>query len=188
MNSLNKIENSVRVSLKNLGVSYLDLYWMHWPESSAFGDATDPPTKSGSEYRQFLNRFKTTWKAMEGEIQAIASGLACGGSSRSAQQAELRKIRRGSDRAVAMVDRPYKQPNQWAEPVTFTATDCTGVCYLHDDPLIISALLSNYEVRRVLIDNDSSSDIIFLNAYRQLKIGKEKLSLLQTPLVGFTGN
>ncbi|KAA8532324.1 hypothetical protein F0562_032421 [Nyssa sinensis] len=69
MNSLNKIENSVRVSLKNLGVTYLDLYLMHWPESSAFGDATDPPSKSGSEYRQFLNRLKTTWKAMEGLVE-----------------------------------------------------------------------------------------------------------------------
>lgn len=69
MNSLNKIENYVRVSLKNLGVSYLDLYLMHWPESSAFGDATDPPSKSGSEYRQFLNRLKKVWKAMEGLIE-----------------------------------------------------------------------------------------------------------------------
>ncbi|KAG8483291.1 hypothetical protein CXB51_022305 [Gossypium anomalum] len=31
---------------------------MHWPESSGFGDATDPPLKSGSEHRQFLNRLK----------------------------------------------------------------------------------------------------------------------------------
>ncbi|PWA34941.1 alcohol dehydrogenase [Artemisia annua] len=65
MNSINKIENSVRVSLKNLGVSYLDLYLMHWPESSAFGDATDPPAKLGSEYRQFLSKVKTAWKTME---------------------------------------------------------------------------------------------------------------------------
>lgn len=69
MNSLNKIENYVRVSLKNLGVSYLDLYLMHWPDSSAFGDATDPPLKSGSEYRQFLNRLKKAWKAMEGLVE-----------------------------------------------------------------------------------------------------------------------
>lgn len=65
MNSINKIENSVRVSLKNLGVSYLDLYLMHWPESSAFGDATDPPANSGSEYRQFWSKLKTTWNSME---------------------------------------------------------------------------------------------------------------------------
>nr|XP_043607252.1 NADPH-dependent aldo-keto reductase, chloroplastic-like [Erigeron canadensis] len=65
MNSINKIENSVRVSLKNLGVSYLDLYLMHWPESSGFGDATDPPANSGSENRQFMSKLKTTWKTME---------------------------------------------------------------------------------------------------------------------------
>ncbi|KAJ8769919.1 hypothetical protein K2173_009001 [Erythroxylum novogranatense] len=69
MNSLNKIENYVRVSLKNLGVSYLDLYLMHWPDSSAFGDATDPPSNSGSEYRQFLNRLKKAWKVMEALIE-----------------------------------------------------------------------------------------------------------------------
>ncbi|KAI3812481.1 hypothetical protein L1987_17191 [Smallanthus sonchifolius] len=65
MNSINKIENSVRVSLKNLGVSYLDLYLMHWPQSSAFGDATDPPANSGSEYRQFWSKLNTAWKSME---------------------------------------------------------------------------------------------------------------------------
>ncbi|KAF8398775.1 hypothetical protein HHK36_014633 [Tetracentron sinense] len=69
MNSLKRIENSVRVSLKNLGVSYLDLYLVHWPESSAFGDATDPPSKSGSEYRQFLQRLKSVWKTMEGLVE-----------------------------------------------------------------------------------------------------------------------
>ncbi|KAG5531804.1 hypothetical protein RHGRI_026428 [Rhododendron griersonianum] len=85
MNSLNKMENSVRVSLKSLGVSYLDLYLMHWPESSAFGDATDPPSKSGSEYRQFLNRFKTTWKAME-DLVTLGLVRAIGVSNFSVQQ------------------------------------------------------------------------------------------------------
>ena len=88
MNSLNKIENYVRVSLKNLGVSYLDLYLMHWPDSSAFGDATDPPSKSGSEYRQFLNRLKHAWKAMEALVD---SGLvrAIGVSNFSVQQIKV---------------------------------------------------------------------------------------------------
>uniref|UniRef100_A0A5B7C3P2 NADP-dependent oxidoreductase domain-containing protein n=1 Tax=Davidia involucrata TaxID=16924 RepID=A0A5B7C3P2_DAVIN len=85
MNSLNKIENSVRVSLKNLGVTCLDLYLMHWPESSAFGDATDPPSKSGSEYRQFLNRLKTTWKTMEGLVE-LGLVRAIGVSNFSVQQ------------------------------------------------------------------------------------------------------
>lgn len=85
MNSLNKIENYVKVSLNNLGVSYLDLYLMHWPDSSAFGDATDPPSKSGGEYGQFLNRLKKAWKAMECLVE---SGLvrAIGVSNFSIQQ------------------------------------------------------------------------------------------------------
>ncbi|KAI3889174.1 hypothetical protein MKX03_024628 [Papaver bracteatum] len=68
-NYIRRIENSVRVSLKNLGVSYLDLYLVHWPENSAFGDATDPPSNLGSEYRQFSQRLQPTWKAMEGLIE-----------------------------------------------------------------------------------------------------------------------
>ncbi|XP_028122569.1 uncharacterized protein LOC114319710 [Camellia sinensis] len=122
------------------------------------------------------------------EIRVIASGLACRGPFRSGQRSELRKIRQGFDREVATFDRPLKQPKQWLEPITFTKANCTGIRYPHDDPLVIFTLLSNYKIRRVLVDNGNSSDIIFLNAYRQLQVGEEKLSPLQTPLVGFTGD
>uniref|UniRef100_A0A2N9FHX8 RNase H type-1 domain-containing protein n=1 Tax=Fagus sylvatica TaxID=28930 RepID=A0A2N9FHX8_FAGSY len=42
--------------------------------------------------------------------------------------------------------------------------------------------------RRVLIDNGSSVDIIYLLAYQQMKIDKERLSPIDIPLVGFTGD
>lgn len=84
-NSHKRVENSVRVSLKNLGVSYLDLYLIHWPESSAFGDATDPPWKVGDEYRQFQQRLRSTWKAME-EVVEMGLVRAIGVSNFSLQQ------------------------------------------------------------------------------------------------------
>lgn len=68
-NSHKRVENSVRVSLESLGVSYLDLYLVHWLESSAMEDATDPPLKSGNIYKQFLHRLKPTWKAMENLVE-----------------------------------------------------------------------------------------------------------------------
>lgn len=68
-NSHKRVENSVRVSLESLGVSYLDLYLVHWPESSAMEDATDPPWTSGNEYKQFLHKLKPTWKAMESLVE-----------------------------------------------------------------------------------------------------------------------
>ncbi|XP_068645945.1 aldo-keto reductase family 4 member C10-like [Aristolochia californica] len=87
MNSYKRIENSVRFSLQSLGVSYLDLYLVHWPGSSAFGDATDPPSKAGTEYRQFSNRLKPLWQAMEALIK---TGLvrAIGVSNFSIEQIE----------------------------------------------------------------------------------------------------
>ncbi|XP_028119485.1 uncharacterized protein LOC114316974 [Camellia sinensis] len=91
-----------------------------------------------------------------GEIRVIAGGLACGGPSHLAQRAKLRKIRQGSNKEVATLDRPFKHPKQWMEPITFTEADCTDVRYPHDDPLVIFALLSNYKVRRVLVDNGGS--------------------------------
>ena len=86
---------------------------------------------------------KVTLPPSVGEIRVITGGLACGGPSRSAQRAGLRKIRKGSDKEVATLDRPFKQPRQWTEPITFTDADCTGILYPHDDPLVISALISN---------------------------------------------
>lgn len=91
-NSHKRVENSVRVSLKSLGVEYLDLYLVHWPESSSFGDATDRPWKSGSEYKQFLHRLNPTWKAME-ELVEMGLVRAIGVSNFSLHQiSELLQI------------------------------------------------------------------------------------------------
>jgi alcohol dehydrogenase (NADP+) len=67
-----KVEKSVKVSLKNLGVSYLDLYLVHWPESSAVEDATDPCGRGESDYRLFLQWLAPTWRAME---ELLETGL-----------------------------------------------------------------------------------------------------------------
>uniref|UniRef100_A0A2N9I6U4 RNA-directed DNA polymerase n=1 Tax=Fagus sylvatica TaxID=28930 RepID=A0A2N9I6U4_FAGSY len=42
--------------------------------------------------------------------------------------------------------------------------------------------------RRVLVDNGSSADIIYLPAYQQMKVDKEQLKPIDIPLVGFTGD
>ncbi|GLJ34621.1 hypothetical protein SUGI_0696320 [Cryptomeria japonica] len=64
-NAPKRVETSVKVCLKNLELSYLDLYLVHWPLTFSFGDATDPPRKPGMELRQPSHRLKATWQAME---------------------------------------------------------------------------------------------------------------------------
>uniref|UniRef100_A0A2N9GP36 RNase H type-1 domain-containing protein n=1 Tax=Fagus sylvatica TaxID=28930 RepID=A0A2N9GP36_FAGSY len=53
---------------------------------------------------------------------------------------------------------------------------------------ITSWSLKGFITRRVLIDNGSSADIIYLPAYQQMKIDKEQLKPIDIPLVGFTGD
>ena len=45
--------------------------------------------------------------------------------------------------------------------------------------------IAGYSTRRVLIDNGSSADIIYLMAFQQMKIDKDQLRPIETPLVGF---
>ena len=47
--------------------------------------------------------------------------------------------------------------------------------------------IAGYSTRRVLIDNGSSADIIYLMAFQQMKIDKDQLRPIETPLVGFAG-
>ncbi|XP_059629793.1 uncharacterized protein LOC132272716 [Cornus florida] len=49
-------------------------------------------------------------------------------------------------------------------------------------------VISNFTIRRILIDNGNSADILFIGVYDKLKIGQEKLRPMKSPLVGFSGD
>ena len=57
----------------------------------------------------------------------------------------------------------------------------------HDGPLVIRAIVANKTVYRVLIDNESSADIIFVSAFDKMGIGREKLESVSAHLLGFLG-
>ncbi|XP_056688282.1 uncharacterized protein [Spinacia oleracea] len=59
--------------------------------------------------------------------------------------------------------------NQPTPPnIAFTADDCLGTQYKHDDPLVIEMDLNNHNVHRVLVDGGSAVNIIFRNCFEQL--------------------
>ena len=41
------------------------------------------------------------------------------------------------------------------EPITFTEVDTQGVQFPHNDAVVVSLNIANYDVRRILIDNGS---------------------------------
>ena len=71
--------------------------------------------------------------------------------------------------------------------ITFSDSDLEGCQYPHDDPLVVRAVVANKTVHRVLVDNGSSADIIFVSAFDKMGIEKEKLEPVNTHLRGFSG-
>ena len=71
--------------------------------------------------------------------------------------------------------------------ITFSDSDLEGCQHPHDDPLVVRAVVANKTVHRVLIDNGSSADIIFVLAFDKMGIGREKLEPVNTHLRGFFG-
>ena len=72
-------------------------------------------------------------------------------------------------------------------PITFNNDDLRGLLLPHDDALVISAIVANFIVQRILVDNGSSADILFISTFEKMKIGLDKLHPFLTPLVGFRG-
>lgn len=118
----------------------------------------------------------------------ISGGLVGGGESTSARKSYLRQIHIGKDLRLMTVERPKKHHKSECLTITFSAEDARGVSQPHDDPLVVSLVVSNYLTRRILIDNGSLADILYLLAFDQMGIDRDKLKPVRTPLVGFTGD
>ncbi|KAL0458917.1 UNVERIFIED_CONTAM: Pro-Pol polyprotein [Sesamum latifolium] len=58
---------------------------------------------------------------------------------------------------------------------------------MHNDALVITAILANYEVGRIFIDSRSSADILFGEVYDQMQLGDVFLEKVNTSLYGFAG-
>ena len=57
----------------------------------------------------------------------------------------------------------------------------------HDDAIVITLLIVDYTTKRVLVDNGSSVDILYYPAFQQMRLGRDQLHLVNSPLVGFSG-
>ena len=58
----------------------------------------------------------------------------------------------------------------------------------HDDPFVIMLTIEGFNIRRILVDNDSSANIIYLFAFQQLKLDLGRLRPFESPIVSFNGD
>ena len=70
----------------------------------------------------------------------------------------------------------------------FSEEDARGIKQPHDDPLVIMIMIEGFNTRRVLVDNGSSANIIYLSAFQQLKVDPKRFHPFESPLVSFSGD
>ena len=71
--------------------------------------------------------------------------------------------------------------------IGFIEEDARHLHHPYDDPLVVSIRVGDYNTYRVLVDNESSADILYYPAFQQMRIEKERLIPTNAPLVGFGG-
>ena len=71
--------------------------------------------------------------------------------------------------------------------IEFSEEDVGRLHHSHDDALVISIRVGDYNMHRVMVDNGSSIDILYYPAFQQMRIDRERLVSTNTPVVGFGG-
>ena len=71
--------------------------------------------------------------------------------------------------------------------LTFSNEDKVGTLQPHDDALVVTLRIRQYDVKRVLVDQGSSVEIMYLDLFKGLKMKPEDLACYDSPLIGFDG-
>ena len=71
--------------------------------------------------------------------------------------------------------------------IGFTEEDAWRLHHPHNNALIVSIRVRDYNIHRVLVDNRSSADILYYLAFQHMRIKRKQLVLTNAPLVGFGG-
>ena len=116
-----------------------------------------------------------------GDIRMII-GSSTSNSSKKARKTYLRMVQNiqltGYAPKMARVNNPV---------IGFTKEDARRLPHPHDDALVVSIRVEDYNTYRVLVDNESSIDILYYPAFQQMRLEREQLIPTNTPLVGFKG-
>ena len=62
-----------------------------------------------------------------------------------------------------------------------------GTYQAHDDALVVTLRIEGYDVKRVLVDQGSKAEIMYLDLYKGLDLMPEDLERHDSPLVKFGG-
>jgi hypothetical protein len=71
--------------------------------------------------------------------------------------------------------------------ITFTEVDIKLTSFPHMDAMVITTHSDKWNVTRMLVDNESQVEILFLSTFEQMSFSKQQLKKASKPLYGFGG-
>ncbi|XP_030939943.1 uncharacterized protein LOC115964844 [Quercus lobata] len=81
-----------------------------------------------------------------------------------------------------------KRAKGMASPMLgFSDKDKVGTIQPHDDALVVTLRIGGYDMKRVLVDQGSVVEVMYLDLYKGLKLKPEDLTAYDSPLVSFEG-
>ena len=69
--------------------------------------------------------------------------------------------------------------------LSFSEEDKIGTTQPHDDVLLITLRIGDYDVKRVMVDGDSTTEIMYPDLYKGLKLKPKDLMPYNSPLMSF---
>ncbi|XP_077242445.1 uncharacterized protein LOC143882958 [Tasmannia lanceolata] len=110
-------------------------------------------------------------------------GPTAGGGSSAAWKAYARQLN-----SVHIPDKKLKVEKLKADnTISFAGADLNNVILPHNDALVITMLIANFETPKILVDNGSSADVLYYQAFKQLGIKDDLSKPSTTELYGFAG-
>ncbi|XP_077219670.1 uncharacterized protein LOC143853841 [Tasmannia lanceolata] len=94
-----------------------------------------------------------------------------GQTSRRSTSSAAQKVYARRVNAVHMCNKKMRTENK----ISFSDADLDNLILPHDDALVITMLVANWEVKKILVDNGSSADILYYHAFEQMMIGNDRL-------------
>ena len=71
--------------------------------------------------------------------------------------------------------------------ISFSEKDKIGTIQPHDNALLITLRIGDYDMKRVMVDGDSAVEVIYTDLYKGLRLKPEDLMPYNSPLMSLDG-
>lgn len=122
-------------------------------------------------------------KPIVGEIKTITGGPVVEGLYKSLRKVVQMQVN------IVHINHPIAKHHRTGNyDIVFSERDVKGIKQPHNDPLVIMLTIEGYNTRKVLVDNGSSADVMYITAFQQMKLDPKHLRPFRSPLVNFSGD